>query len=76
MDVDSTCPVPTEAYFLKQTKVPYRRVELYSNTKLHGANSDIDKSLKREKSDGILLKEKSGDKISDYLTIIDHLSFC
>ena len=58
MDVDSTCPVPTEAYFIKQTEVPYRRVELYSNTKLHGANSDIDKSLKREKSHGILLKDK------------------
>ena len=41
MDVDSKCPVPSEAYFLKQTKVPYRRVELCWNTKLHGANSDL-----------------------------------
>ena len=46
MDVDSNCPVPTEANFLKQTKLPYRRVELCSNTKIQGANPNLAKTIK------------------------------
>ena len=53
MDVDSKCTVPTEANLLKQTKVSYRRVELCSNTKLHGANPNL---VKREISHGVVLK--------------------
>ncbi len=56
MDVDSKCPVPTEDYFLKQTKVPYRRVEFCSNTKLQGANLNL---AKWEKSHGVVLKYES-----------------
>ena len=53
MDVDSTCPVPTEAYFLKRTKVPYRQVQLCSNTKLQGAKFNLAKS---ENSHRLVLK--------------------
>ena len=52
-DMDSKCPVTTEAYILKQTEVPYRRVEFCWNTKLQGANLNL---AKWEKSHGVVLK--------------------
>ena len=63
MDVDSKCPVPTEDYFLKQTKVPYRRVEFCSNTKLQGANLNL---AKWEKSHGVVLKPFMSKNLYDF----------
>ena len=52
--MDSKCPVTTEAYILKQTEVPYRRVEFCWNTKLQGANLNL---AKWEKSHGVVLNQ-------------------